>query len=1208
MSGGGSLSRAAMNADLPGIVRPPEGTRPPRPPRRASVRLPALVASEDANDAEAGPPTVAQQQPPPSLPLRAHPDAIAGDEELERLIYEGFQAITRMPRRIELVDLQPKTYHAVSALEPEPEPEPESNLEQKLDRHVEDQRLKRALDALAEAQKKAAELTKVQEKLDKIEIKTLSGKVRTIDKSLLGNSSTELPAATKLLFLTSRQAEDFDFQESFSTLLHELDIPTPGLVINVLPSEGGLSLNNVQFMQSKFDLKRYSELDTQSLLATDRRMKTFVTECVLQVAIDNNALILINDTSCALSRAFAEVLGKYSSTVQGKLPFTLLHIGMVTDACRDPACFAYSLRSHIPACWEKSAARSAKIKKQDGFRYGTKRREPGSAHCYQFDGGPDIIPGANAYIMIETLDSDGNETNVAWESFVSKFVQQQVKYGWPNITFGTGNCDIQAAGHAFVDRGLPLMFLDSRLPPGHQAVFSAGSQPSSDTERGADGYATTFEDAQQDLESLEYELIRRGGTNWYNVSTFGHLHAVYNHVIRREEASKAASSRMKDPKMILDAKSQKGKFIGEVIVLHERAAASTNDQDHVALHPSDTHDPANEATKLYRNLWVLRKKIYNRWALLLLKEVWMYKLDEIEQDDISGLSDWLMQRSLDCRLYCPNMEGSGLLDTPLPNLIPTLMKLYGPGTNQPYFVEKLGHAENCLGLPGTRKLSVVVLCVDTDVVQPSMLSTVLQATRQVLEQMQTHLEQVISQNDLSPVELLCDDQPALRKLITDPKLYHGNLNNVQALKETIQQIATSSRLPDRNSEQAVRILKQVWDAVDIFSAEANYSKQITKTSYITLLLIGMTITLVTVSSLNSPQMVQIDGADYCPDGLGNYTQCPEDEWWHFDDDARSNIVVTLSLTMSLLGSITAYLDPQQKWTVLRGAALELTSEVWKFRLRTGPYAMVNGSSKHAEQYLQQYLASIKEHVQKSASVSESNFYGKFEIFGGAPQKVEGSDSRSQVITRAPRSLGIYTHGQYPNESGKYEGQQISGTFGHANPVGLEGMHDDHHSPCSCEEYLTLRVEPQLAFYKRRIPGYYRRRTVFHSLLLLGALSGTLLAFLNLDEWTAAVTAASGVMTAWVAFTDVTRKMRRYSNCVDKAGILVLAWKSLTSVEQARADRQRDLFAGCEELFERERDAWLSTSAHKKTLQQNGQEDGEKTAQKRGQQPLSSAPA
>ena len=1187
---------AATDAELPGEVRPtetvaappPADARPPRPPRRANVRLPALpVASEpsggqvaDATQRSTAGEDVENPRDRGNTGYRYN--ASIADEELEQLIREGFEKIRKMPRRIRLVDYQPKVSNA-SDIGAQPE---EQKLQQQPDTgEIQDPRTRQIMDELAVARKQAAALTEVQKKLEDIEIATLSGKVKMIGSDSLPTRNT--PMHTQLLYLTNQQAHDFDFSATFFTLLRELQIPTPGLVINLMPAHGGLAMENVHYLASKLDQKRYSELNKEELLATSRRIKVFIRECVLPVAVENNALVLINDTACALSRAFAEVMGDFCAGGQQKAPFTILHIGCAyanAAACDDPGCHANALRAHWPN-WQNSPAWAKMIKKQDVFRPASK---DGSTQTRHFLGGPDMLPQCDAFVIIEGVDADGNPDAHPWSSFYTRFVKQQVIHGWPNITFGTFSVgDVSAVADVFVDRGLRFMFLDTRLPPAQQGD-AIDADPTSWT---SDGYATSFEDAQRYLERFEYDLIRRGASNWYDMCTLGNLHAVYDHVLQCDLAPEITahgpSTAPVQTNHRISTSGPKGKFIGQLIRQHEIHVANRHKkQKQINSFSKESDSPALQATLVLEKMRLLRRNVYYRWALMLLTEEWMPALDAIKQDDLAGLNAWLAERSLDCRLYLPNMVGNGIHTTPMVDWIRRVMKRHGPQADQAYCVEELGHAETAMGLPGTKPLSVNVLRLNREVVEPALIPVVLTAMRSILQAMQVELEHLMHVK-LTEHEVHGDIEPKLRKLITDSKVYHGNINDVKAMKEKIHQISTLSRLPDKNSPEAIRILAQVWDAVDVFSFEANKSKMIAKASYFGLLVIAMLITFVTVSSLNSPQMVIKQGEEYCPDGTGNYTACDPPVWWHMSDVARGKFVAGLSLAASLLTSVTAYLDPQQRWSVLRCAALELSSEVWKFRTRKGDYATVNGSSKEAECYLQSYLTSIKGHVQKSGSVSKSQFYSRFELFGGRVLKTavkpSGDSEMPLVLDRAPRKLSIYTHGQYPNAHGTYEGRVVQGTFGDANLDHVGDIIDDHQSPCTCEEYLRLRVEPMVAFYQSRLPGYYHRRSAFEVVLLLGALSGALLAFLNLDHWSAVFTSVSSFVMSWMGFTSLSDKITRYSNCVDKVGGELLKWRSLTSVEQARLDRQTALVMECEELFARERDAWHSTSAHQKPL-------------------------
>jgi len=164
-----------------------------------------------------------------------------------------------------------------------------------------------------------------------------------------------------------------------------------------------------------------------------------------------------------------------------------------------------------------------------------------------------------------------------------------------------------------------------------------------------------------------------------------------------------------------------------------------------------------------------------------------------------------------------------------------------------------------------------------------------------------------------------------------------------------------------------------------------------------------------------------------------------------------------------------------------------------------------------------------------------------------------------------------------------------------------------------DKYIELRVEPMVCFYQSRLPGYYRKVTVGTVILLVGALTGTFLAFLDADEWTAVATAVTSGVTAWMAFTGTKGKISRCayacsrcrldcpadysamsdSNTVDKVLEKVLWWRSLSPVDRASGTNQQLLVTTCEEFFERENEAWLSTSADKKPQEEAKDEDGSK---------------
>ena len=192
--------------------------------------------------------------------------------------------------------------------------------------------------------------------------------------------------------------------------------------------------------------------------------------------------------------------------------------------------------------------------------------------------------------------------------------------------------------------------------------------------------------------------------------------------------------------------------------------------------------------------------------------------------------------------------------------------------------------------------------------------------------------------------------------------------------------------------------------------------------------------------------------------------------------------------------------------------------------------------------------------------------------------------------RSNKDIRVYHHGQYA-------GCDMDGTFGHAAQVEQQVKNDpdkildDHHSPLTPDKYLRLRVEPMINFYQGRLPQYYRLRISYEVLLTLGSLSGTVLAFFRVDEWAAITTAVTTMVTAWSVFHRTKDKLARYTNTIEKTQSVVLWWEALTS-HNVTSDIDT-LVTQCEQMFEREREAWASTSMTMTQLQAQGEEGSSK---------------
>ena len=116
------------------------------------------------------------------------------------------------------------------------------------------------------------------------------------------------------------------------------------------------------------------------------------------------------------------------------------------------------------------------------------------------------------------------------------------------------------------------------------------------------------------------------------------------------------------------------------------------------------------------------------------------------------------------------------------------------------------------------------------------------------------------------------------------------------------------------------------------------------------------------------------------------------------------------------------------------------------------------------------------------------------------------------------------------------------------------------------------------------------------------MAGTLMAFIKIDEWAAMVTAVTAVVTAWAAFSGTAQKVTRYANTIETIQALITDWKALKPVDRANVARIGQLVTDCEETFEREREAWASTSMTTKLLSQQAATPKEESAKQENATP------
>ena len=896
-----------------------------------------------------------------------------------------------------------------------------------------------------------------------------------------------------VLYLTNLQAKAFE-KKPIQRVLDAMQIKTPRFVINLSLNSFASDYRNkscaygsqVPFSgpskgrtSTVTSHHNHGELNVTDLIAFERRMTVFIQRCILPVAAETQALILLHTDNDVFTSCFAKACNLFSKSVGGDLPFTVITFApsvWVGAACTVEGTVAHQIvtqskrwGSKLPAILK---AMGLSLDKGNGTRLDNSKKRL-SRVTFQ-----DLPRCCTHYVIVESLNmskSIASEDSGPLTDLKDSFVQRLTTEN-PSIAIGTAMAfDLEWLIN-YVARGLPLLLLDSRPPP-------------------RDGrYGRSLHEAEEDLAELNKRLVASGTFNMYTSSTLAHLHQVLN----KPDATPDSKTIQVDQDNSIHA----------VIAEEKRVRAEA---ENLGDGP-DAHgqDKIMRALSIFAKTNTVNRKVFGEWGLRLMQSQ-LVSLHEVR--DVEQLNTWLLELCVawqyDFQAFDP----------------------YGP-----YSLIKGSHRIT-RGVDSSRFLSlkwgmqrekrlVDILWVNPDQAQKRDVDIggMQAALASTLEDGIQKLHEIVYVEH-TPNDIRHDTQVQLRDMLSSENVFSGNLSNLDALQRKITQLAKLNKLPSNNSFQAMNILRKCWDSVDIYTHEAARSKLLSKLAYFVMLLIGAANVLVIALNANNPL--------YMP------------------DTERAAVILILSLSAAVIAGVTAYMDPGQRWMNLRGAALSLESDIWKFRTRTGRYSQLGAGGtvdpRLADTQLQQMLDEMERHIGKAGSVSETSFYAKFVVFGGPKSTIKE-----------------LAHGQY-------DGCAMSGTFGTSNE------NDDHHTPCTAPAYLEMRVQPLVQYYQSKLPLYYRRRTTSEVLLLLISLAGTLFTFLKIDQWTGVASAVGAAITAWSAFSDTRSKLTRYSNTVEKIKSVMLWWDSLTTVAQANAGNISELVTRCEDLFEREREAWSSTS-------------------------------
>lgn len=401
---------------------------------------------------------------------------------------------------------------------------------------------------------------------------------------------------------------------------------------------------------------------------------------------------------------------------------------------------------------------------------------------------------------------------------------------------------------------------------------------------------------------------------------------------------------------------------------------------------------------------------------------------------------------------------------------------------------------------------------------------------------------------------------AYKAILTQPNVYSVSMYNPAEMNLIVNSITKVDRLPDYDTLESLRIIQESWDCIEMYHAAADAYKYVAKTAFISLLLLGVLITLLAI--LNQA----------------------------YDYPTRAAIIA-LGFTITAISSYIAFMNPAVRWQNLRIAALDMESNIWQYRTRIGRYAVTVGQfDRKIEDRLGKVLQEVKDRVIDVADIKSTTFYARKASLNKHHQHEERVDSKLSWSTSGTRKISA----SYPETRSISERSlsvrldqflyNLRSAYGESMQKSPKfDDRDNHYEPLHPDRYIEFRIKPLLSFYQSRIPTKVHIRYITQSFTILGSIAISAIAIFDHNEWVPLVTVSLSAVAAYVEYSGLSGKVDRYSTTIHGLEDVLSWWKKITPIEQSSAESIELLVSTCEDIVEREQQAWKSTNQALKVM-------------------------
>jgi len=215
-------------------------------------------------------------------------------------------------------------------------------------------------------------------------------------------------------------------------------------------------------------------------------------------------------------------------------------------------------------------------------------------------------------------------------------------------------------------------------------------------------------------------------------------------------------------------------------------------------------------------------------------------------------------------------------------------------------------------------------------------------------------------------------------------------------------------------------------------------------------------------------------------------------------------VVAIPILISVLIALASRHAVGQRWVMLRAAAEAIKAEIYRYRTCTAPYdgKQLSSEDHSARQWV------LAAHI----------------------------DAVEARLIQTEVSSGQIT---------PYTGPLPPEMYG-------AGRDDDGLSPLIAERYLQIRLSDQLAYYRGRVHGLSRRRSLLQLIAITAGGAGAILAAAGFDIWVGLTGGMAAAALAYTGYLQIDNTIVTYNQTAAKLAGLERRWRALSPDQQNQA--------------------------------------------------------